>query len=347
MPPRRPPARLALVLLLLGLATCRGGCGKKAAPPAPAAAGALDWFPSDTRIVVGIDFARLRATTLWSQLGSLATTDPGDRQKIDELASRTGFDPLKQVDELIVAFPEEARAQGGMGMLMRGRGLDENRLIAYVRDQVAKQGDDLFSFRHAGRTLWATRREPTTAGFFIDQSTFVLGTGGWAERMAELSASPPGPSSANATGNEPLVHLVDRAGPARAIWAAAIVPASTRSALAGDPSLPGAANVNRLALGIDLSSGVDAHLLADVSTHAEAEEMARQVGDAVLAAKKSPQVLLMGVGPYLDGVTAKATGVSCEIGVRLSPAQASDGVDRLKALLSLARQGAVPGFPHP
>jgi hypothetical protein len=55
----------------------------------------------------------------------------------------------------------------------------------------------------------------------------------------------------------------------------------------------------------------------------------------------------MGVGPYLDGVTAKATDVTCEVGVRLSPTQASDGVDRLKALLSLARQGAVPGFPHP
>jgi len=345
MLPRRRPA-LALAVLLLGLATCRGGCGKKAGAPATPM-GVLDWFPSDTRVVVGVDFARLRATSLWAQLGSLATTDPNDRQKIDELASRTGFDPLKQVDALIVAFPEEARAQGGMGMVLRGRGLDENRLIAYVRDQVAKQGDDLFSFRHAGRTLWATKKEPTTAGFFIDSSTFVLGTGGWAERMAELSASPPGPSSANASGDLPLVHLAERAGPARAVWAAAIVPAATRTALAADPSLPGAANVNRLALGIDLSSGGDAHLRAELSTHAEAEERARQVGDAVLAAKKSPQVLLMGVGPYLDGVTAKATDATCEVGVRLSPTQASDGVDRLKALLSLARQGAVPGFPHP
>ena len=206
----RRPARLACALLLLGLATCRGGCRKNAGPSAPSA-GLLDWFPSDTRVVVGVDFARLRATALWAQLGSLATTDPNDRQKIDELASRTGFDPLTQVDSLMVAFPEEARAQGGMGMLLRGRGLDENRLIAYVRDQVTKQGDDLFSFRHAGRTLWATRKEPTTAGFFIDSTTFVLGTGGWAERMAELPASPPGPSSANATGNAPLVHLVDRA----------------------------------------------------------------------------------------------------------------------------------------
>lgn len=305
----------------------------------------LDWFPPDTRIVVGVDFAKLRATTLWSQLGGLATSDPADHQKIDELARRTGFDPLRQIDSLLVAFPEEARAQGGMGMILRAQGLDETRLIAYVRDEVAKQGDDLFSFRHAGRTLWATRKEPTTAGFFINQTTFVLGTGGWAERMAELSAGPPSASSANA--NLPLVHLVERANPARAIWGAAIVPAATRNALAADPTLPGAAAVSRLALGIDMTSGIDAHLVADLSTHAEAAEMARQVGDALVAAKRSPQALLMGVGPYLDGITAKATDVSCEIGVRLSPSQTSDGVERLRALLTLARQGAVPGFPHP
>ena len=31
-----------------------------------------------------VDFARLRATTLWSQLGGLATAEPADRQRIDE-----------------------------------------------------------------------------------------------------------------------------------------------------------------------------------------------------------------------------------------------------------------------
>ena len=344
MKSRVSPGRLVGALLLLGLATCRGGCSRQRRIESPAMR-LLGSFPVETHVVVGVVFARLRATTLWSQLGSLATADPSDRRKIEELARRTGFDPLSQVDSLVVAFPEEARVQGGMGLVLRGRGLDENRLIGYVRDEVAKQGDDVFSFRHAGRTLWATRKEPTTAGFFVDASTFVLGTGGWAERMAELST--PSPSNKDATSNVPLVHLVERADPTRAIWAAAIVPAATRTALAADPTLPNAASVSRLALGLDMSSGVQAHLLADLATHAEAEAMARQVGEAILAAKKSPQALLLGVGPYLDGITAKAADMTCELTVRLSPSQASDAVDRLRALLALARQGAVPGFPHP
>jgi hypothetical protein len=295
-------------------------------------------------VVLSVDFARLRVTPQWTALGSLATSDPGDRQKIEELAKRTGLDPLKQVDSLTVAFPEEARAQGGMGLIVRGHGLDETRLVAYVRDQVSKQGDDLFSFRRAGRTLWATRKEPTTAGYFVDAKTFVLGTGGWAEKMAELSveSSPKGAST-----NPSLVHLVEQAGASRAVWAVAVVPAATRAALAADPTVPGAAGVNRLSLGVDIGAGVDAKLVADLATHAEAEAMAQQVRDAVVAAKRSPQVLLLGLAPYLDGISSRAVGVGCELVVRLSDSQTTDAIERLRAFLALARQPGVPGFPRP
>ena len=341
---RLPRTGLALVAALLaGGASCRGGCSRPASVEAPAAA-SVAWFPADARIVVAIDFARLRAAPLWGALGALAASDPADRQKIDELARRTGFDPLKQVDSITVAFPEEARAQGGMGLILRGRGLDESRLIAYIREQVTGQGDDVFSFRRAGRTLWATRREPTTAGFFVDDGVLVLGTGGWAERMAELSKAQ-APSGANT--NLPLVHLIERAGPARAVWGAAIVPAATRAALRADPKVPAAASVNRMALGVDVAAGVDARLIADLATHAEAEEMQRQIGAALLAAKQSPQVLLLGLAPYLDGIAANVSGVSCEVTVHLSPQQTTDAIDRLRAFVALARQGAVPGFPRP
>ena len=122
-----------------------------------------------------------------------------------------------------------------------------------------------------------------------------------------------------------LVHLVERAGPARPLWAVAIVPAATRAALAADPTLPEAATVNRLALGIDVGAEVDVRLLADLATRADAE----------------------GIAPYLDGVSARAVDATCEIGLHLSQAQALDAVERLRAYLALARQGSVPGFPHP
>ena len=150
-----------------------------------------------------------------------------------------------------------------------------------------------------------------------------------------------------AEGNLPLCHLIERSGMGNPIWAAAIVPAATRALLATDPSLSSGAGVNRLALGINIAAGLHAKLVADLATRRQADAMTIQVGDAIRAAKQSPQVLLMGVGPYLDGITARTVDVSSEIVVKLSEAQMTDGVERLRAFLTLARQAAVPGFPHP
>jgi hypothetical protein len=335
-------ATLALVLVA-GISGCRGGCSRATSTGRPAR-GALAWFPTETQIVVAVDFARLRATPLWARIAALATSNPDDQAQIEEVVRRTGFDPLRQIDSLVVAFPEEARNGGAMGLVVRGHGFEEARLVAYARDQVAKQGDDLFSFRRAGQTLWATRKQPTVAGFFADDRTFVLGAGGWAEKMAELvHAAPP----SGAETNSPLVHLVQRAGVTNPIWAAAIVPAATRALLASDPLLTSGAAVNRLALGIDITGGLRAKLIADLASREQAQAMTAEVGNAIRAAKKSPQVLLMGIGPYLDGVSARTVDVSSEIVVALSQAQVADSIERLRAFLALVRQAGVPGFPHP
>jgi hypothetical protein len=336
-------ARALALFLSVTAGACRGGCNRSPAT-APTAGGALSWFPAEAQIVLSIDFARLRASPLWERLAPLVRSNPDDQAQLEELTRRTGFDPLRQIDALVVAFPEEARNGGAMGLVLRGRDFDETRLVAYVRDQVAKQGDDLFSFRRAGRTLWATRRQPTMAAFFPDNRTLVLGTGGWAEKMAELGRAGP-PSGAET--NPVLVNLVRRAGVDNPVWAAAIVPAATRAHLAADPSLASGAGVNRLALGIGLSAGLQAKLVADLASREQAQAMAQQVVDAVRAAKQSPQVLLMGVGPYLDGVSARAENVSTEVVVNLTIPQVNDAVERLHAFLTLLRQKAVPGFPHP
>ena len=336
-------ARVFALFLVLGAGACRGGCDRTPASARPAG-GSLAWFPPEAQIVLSIDFARLRASPLWERLAPLVSSNPDDQEQLQELTRRTGFDPLRQIDALIVAFPEEARNGGAMGLVVHGREFDETRLVAYVRDQVAKQGDDLFSFRRAGRTLWATRRQPTMAAFFPDNRTLVLGTGGWAEKMAELGR--PGQPSGAET-NPALVSLVKRAGVDNPVWAAAIVPAATRAQLAADPALASGAGVNRLALGVGLNAGLQAKLVADLASREQAQAMAQQVVDAVRAAKQSPQVLLMGVGPYLDGISARAQDVSTEVVVNLTLTQVNDAVERLRAFLTLLRQKAVPGFPHP
>ncbi|HSS37699.1 MAG TPA: hypothetical protein VLT58_02915, partial [Polyangia bacterium] len=214
------------------LATCRGGC-HRGDDRAATVEGRLALFPAATRIVASIDVAKLRASPAAAKLAAQAKQNAADQREIEDFARRTHFDPLRQLNSVTVAFPEEARARGELGLVLRADHLDETRLVAYARDQLQKSGDDLTSTAHGRLTLWSSKRNPDMVGFFLDDQTFVLGAGGWGLKMADLAETArPGDSAAT---DLDLVTLVERAASSHDIWAAAIVPEGTRRSLSADP----------------------------------------------------------------------------------------------------------------
>lgn len=349
--------RLLGLLGLLGLLACRGGCRRAEAPARPLG-GRLALFPIETRTVVALDIAKLRASPLAPQLAALAVASPADDQRLETFRQRSGLDPVHQIDSITVAFPEEARARGELGIILRASHFDQPRLIGYVRDVLQKDGDDLVPTPRGPNLVWAGRKDPTLAGFFLDEGTLVIGGGGWADKMADLAAgSPPragGQSAATSAETDlELLELCQRAASGHAIWAAAIVPADLRRQLERDPRFAGASGVMRMALGIDLragavrsdaGAGLDAIVTADLATAAEAAALADKVVVTLRDAKRDPRLLMLGIGPDLDGVVSKAEGRTFSLQVKLGEDQVSDLLQRARALLMLARQGQVPGF---
>jgi len=340
---RLSPTVLAGLVLAAAL-SCRGGCGSTLAPGRPLG-GRLALFPAEARVVVAFDFARLRGSPLSTLLAQLATGAPADQAQIDAFSKRTGLDPWRDIESLVVAFPDDARRGGQFGLVLRAAHLDAKRLIAYARDDAQNQGGDLVSAARGPWQLWSRKGEADLAGFFIDERTFALGAGGWAERMADLAAG--ATSAGSADSNADLVHLCERVAGTRAIWAAALVPAETRKALAADPRFGSAASVSHLAVGVDLEKGFNALVQADLASAADAQGLATQVTQTLRDASKNAEVLMLGLGPYLDGVSTKANGTSFEVRASLSEAQASDLLARAAAFLKLMRQGTIPGFRRP
>jgi hypothetical protein len=227
-------------------------------------------------------------------------------------------------------------------VVLRADKLDEPRLVAYLRDQLQKNGDDLVATPHGRFTLWSSRHDPDLVGFFIDPQSFALGAGGWGPRMADLAETArPGDSAAT---NIDLVRLVERAAGTHALWAAAIVPEGTRQTLAADSQFADAAAILTLSVGVDLGKGLAADLLADVATAAQATSLAANVTQSLRDAKRNAQVLMLGLGPYLDGVSARATDHTFQLHAALSEPGFDDLLARLGGLLALARGAAVPGF---
>jgi hypothetical protein len=341
---RRTIARTRVdFLLALALAggACRGGC---AGPSDPAATvqGRIALLPEPVRVVVSIDVAKLRGSPVAAKLAALGKEDPAGDRELEEFKRRTGLDPLAQLDSVLVGFPDDARKRGELALVLRAQHLDQARLVAYVRDQLQKKGDDLVSAPHGRFTIWSSRAKPDLAGFFVDQRTFVLGAGGWAPRLADLAETAhPGDSAAT---NIDLTRLTERAAD-HAIWAVAIVPEATRRMLSADPQSRAAASISNLVVGLDLGSSLDAVVTGDVATAADAQSLVAKMEETLRDAKKNAQILMLGLGPYLDGVSARAIDKRFEIRASLGETQVSDLLARLAAYLSLIRQGHAPGFP--
>ena len=334
---------VVVVALALALASCRGACGRadRAAGPLE---GRLALLPIDTRSVVALDFDQIRSAPFAAKLSTLAASSPDDEKRLAAFRARTGLDPVRQINSIVVGFPEEARLHGEMGVVVRAERLDESRLVAYVRDTLQKDGDDLVAKPHGRRTLWATRKDPSLAGFFLDGRTLVIGGGGWAERMADLSDG--APASGSAETNLELVELCTRAAAGHAIWAGAIVPVELRRQLQQDPRFESAASVTRMSLGINLGTGLEAAFTADLADPSEAKVLVAKVSETVQGAKRDPRVLMLGLGPELDGITSRVDGSTFSLKLALGEAQVNDLLDRASAFLKLMRQDRAPGFGH-
>jgi hypothetical protein len=294
-------------------------------------------------MVAGVDVAQLRASPSAAKVQALAVESQADQKTLEEFARRTGFDPVKQIESLTVAFPDNARDSGDFGLVLRADHFDEARLVAYARDELQKKGDDLTATKRGRLTLWSPKSDPSVAGFFVDERTFVLGAGGWGARMADLvNNANPGDSAAT---NLELVRLVERAAGKHTIWGAAIVPAETRRSLAMRPDVAEAGTINTLSAAIDFGKGLEAQLIADVATPEAATALARKVTESLRDAKRDPRVLMFGLGPYLGGISARAVDKTFEVRATLGAEAVDNLVGQIAAAVAVGRGGAgVPGF---
>ncbi len=326
---------MTLVVALHGVVSCRGGCWRD--EPKVAAPATLALLPADARLVASVDFARIRATPSWSKVSELAAGDAADRKILDELLARTGLDPLRQVHRMVAAFPDDARASGRFALVIDGAGFDEMRLITYARDRAHLRGRDLVSRSYRRHTLWssASAADQSVAGFFASPKRFVLGGGGWAEAMVDLMDA--GATGKSAADNSELGNLCQRVDTGRSAWFCGVIPPDLRKQLLAALPLDPAASVTRLAAALDLGPGLDVDLTADLSNAADAKIQADKITAALRDARGSARVLMLGLGPYLDHITAAADGPGLRVHAALGETQVNDLLGRLGGLVRLVR----------
>lgn len=332
--------RRALVWVTLACALCvaafeAAGCNSCEATREVAADPVLALVPPHTKTVVSLDLSQVRESGLWKAVAAAGQRSSDDLKILQTVKQRTGFDPLVDVHRLVFAFPEDARINGEFALVAFGDHFDERRLVSYARDEAKVRGFDIRQEEHAGQRLWLGSDTRTKrAGFFLNEHTFILGGGGWAQQMATLVGQPAPALPSHAE----LSHLSARVGTGHAAWAVAVVPSATRTRLAALPRFAAASNITRVAITLDLKDGLIATARAELSTKEAAQTLAAEVNNYIREAKQSPKLLLMGIGPWLEGIAATAKGPDVSVAMKLNASQAQGMADRLAALLQLVKR---------
>ena len=119
------------------------GCGPSSAP-GPADPRLAAFIPSDTLLLAGVRLDELKKTPLYQEVLPLLGS-----------VEREGFDPRRDIDELLIAFDGEETVA-----MARGR---------FHKDELAR----MEQFRHEGVTLYGDDRGAVA---LIDESTALAGT---------------------------------------------------------------------------------------------------------------------------------------------------------------------------
>jgi hypothetical protein len=113
-----------------------------------------------------------------------------------------------------------------------------------------------------------------------------------------------------------------------------VVPNITRTQLVADPRFEAAAAVARVAASLDVAQGLSLLVSGELSTAKLASSLAVQLERYLLEVRQSPQMLLLGLGPWLQGVHVVAKGPQVQARLDLPPDQTQVLAERLAGLLA-------------
>lgn len=310
--------RVAVYVAALTLASaCRRSpseiaeLGKRDEPPAAQRTVAtLALVPLDAAMVISLDLDSLRGQTAWTTLLSALTKDT--KPFLDGFAAGTGIDLTRQLHRVTIALPAERQGDDRLALIADVDMPDKARVTAWLR---ARLGEN-------------------AAVSVRDHHPIVISQGAWKKSLSSLSGADK--LAASAADNPELRRLCARAAPDHGLWFAAVVPAAVRRNLMKDERFSDVASITRVWGSVDLASGLAggarAEWVAELSSTADAAELARRLGVYLNQAKRHPDMLVRGLAPYLEAMHLAAHDARVQATLDLSNPQLAECIERIEAL---------------
>lgn len=187
------------------------GLGALYLDPARAAVGPLPAeglsLPADTRFVVGMDVRRFVASPLYRRYSERFAVRP---QAFSDLEDKTGIDPERDLDQVLIAGRGTASREDGIVLVM-GR-FDRDKLIRAIETQ--KKGVTWREFQGTTVYVFGEGGGKGSAAAFLDDRTAVLGAPRAVEGMIAARAQ----GEASLRSNSSLIALLEGVAPGSTFW---------------------------------------------------------------------------------------------------------------------------------
>jgi hypothetical protein len=313
------------VVVVLGVVA---GVGALWLNPARAAVGPLPaealLLPADARFVMGFDVKRFTSSPFYARYAAQRGMRP---DALRELEEKTGINPARDVDQIVIA------GTSGTGAGSLGLALVMGRFDLYKLGRTLETEGRVSGYNHDGSTVYAFKEDgkPAMAIAFLDEASLLFGP----KARVEAAVSSHTRGEAPFRKNTFLMALAERVRPGSTFWMMGdqsllagmptSIPAPGASADSAAISLPALKSLTvtgdldpqvSIAATGEATDELAAKNLADVvrgfvaimSLQAQQKPELQQLASAVTVATQANQVLISARIPYelLDALNPKA-----------------------------------------
>lgn len=223
----------------------------------------LQLVPGNSAFVLSLNLQRILSTDeIRAQVqDGMAKQTPEQKKAFDEFVQKTGIDPLKSVNNVMIftsAQIDPATQQPEAGVVIRGT-FDIQKILTAIKSD-EKAAKDVTITKFEGFDAVRGKTPSDGIGIFIDPQTAAIGS----ENSLKAVAAVKSKKAQNITANTNFSSLLKRVNTSASIWGAGLLPKEIKQSLMNNPQAAPLAALNAIFFSFDYDKNLNFNFTGEV-----------------------------------------------------------------------------------
>lgn len=292
---------------------------------AHASEGMVKYLPETTKFVVGFNMDALKPAPIYKQMMGVLKQQPNIANALDFLESAGGFDVEKDIEAVVVGFPEPVTTQSKsqtLSVVIRGN-FDQEKLLAAS----TKRFENLQTLSPKKGTKHFVQGDFSFG--FVDDDELVMTLGQADYREATWKAVDN--SKKAISTNSDVKRVLAQINTKRGIWIVGL----TRTLPQKGPKM------NSAGITLDVVKGLKLDMVSNMASKEAAKQAATEM-EGLKNQKSSPMVTMLGAAPLLENLKVNPSKDRVNVSTSMTQAQFDAFIKQMAATMAQGMQQTQP-----